>query len=36
MINIYKGKGEDLNRENERGLKLLQHGMRVLKCVVKD
>ena len=35
IINLYKGKGDDLVRGNYRGLKLLEHVMKVLERVVE-
>ena len=31
MVNIYKGKGDALVQSNYRGLKLLDHGMKVVE-----
>lgn len=35
IINIYKGKGDALERGNYRGLKLLDHGMKVVERVLE-
>ena len=35
IINLYKGKGDALVRGNYRGLKLLEHIMKVLERVVE-
>ena len=35
IVNLYKGKGDALNRGNYRGLKLIEQVMKVLECVVE-
>ena len=35
IVNIFNGKGEALNRGNYRGLKLLDHVMKVLEKVIR-
>ena len=35
IVNLYKGKGDALNRDNYRGLKLIEQVMRVLEHVVE-
>ena len=35
IINPYKGKGDALERENYRSLKLLEHAMKVLERVIE-
>ena len=34
-VNIYKGKGDALESGNNRGLKLLDHGMKVVERVLE-
>ena len=34
ILNLYKGKGDALNRGNYRGLKLTEHVMKVMKRIV--
>ena len=34
IINCFKGKGDTTRCDNYRGLKLLEHSMNVLKCIV--
>ena len=36
IVNLYKGKGDTLNRGNYRGLKLIDQVMKVLKRVVES
>ena len=35
IVNLYKGKGDALNRGNYRGLKLIEQVMKVLERVVE-
>ena len=35
VVNLYKGKGDALNRGNYRGLKLIEHVMKVLELAVE-
>ena len=35
MINVYKGKGDALECESYRGIKLLEHVMKILERVKK-
>ena len=35
IVNLYKGKGDALNRSNYRGLKLIEQVMKVLEGVVE-
>ena len=35
MVNVYKGKGEALTCGTYRGIKLLEHAMKVLKRVIE-
>ena len=35
IVNLYKGKGDALNRGNYRGLKLIEQVMKMLECVVE-
>ena len=34
ILNLYKGKGDDLNRGNYRGMKLTEHVMKVMERIV--
>ena len=34
ILNLYKGKGDALNRGNYRGLKLIEHVMKVMERIV--
>ena len=36
IINCYKGKGDATDRGNYRGLKLLEHVMKILECVLES
>ena len=36
IINCYKGKGDATDRGNYRGLKLIEHVMKVLDCVLES
>ena len=35
IVNLYKGKGDAMNRGNYRGLKLIEQTVKVLECVVE-
>ena len=35
MVNVYKGKGDALTCGSYRGIKLLEHAMKVLERVIK-
>ena len=36
ILNLYKGKGDALNRGNYRGLKLTEHVMKVMERIVDE
>ena len=36
ILNLYKGKGDALNRGNYRGLKLTEHVMKIMERVVDE
>ena len=36
ILNLYKGKGDALNRGNYRGLKLTEHVMKIMESVVDE
>jgi hypothetical protein len=35
MVNVYKEKDDALERRSYKGIKLLDHGMKVLECVIE-
>ena len=35
MVNVYKGKGDALTCDSYRGIKLLEHAIRVLERVIE-